>query len=483
MSSVKKNLSLQTAYRVLSVCMPLITAPYLARRLGVEQLGVFSFTTSVVAYFTLAAMLGTVNYGTRTIASVKGDRIRRDEAFSAIFLFQLAMTLAATAAYLVYLQFFCTSNRLIAWLQGVALLSCLVDINWLFFGVEDFQITVTRSMVIKILSVILILVVVRQQSDLWKYTLIMLGSTFLSNLILFAYLPRYASLRRVSMAQIRAHIGPNLILFIPLLAMTVYHTMDKTMLGLLSNFEQSGFYYNSDKVVQIPLVIINGVGTVMLPRMSSLLAENQQEEADRLFMTTMEGIAVVCIALACGIAAVAKEFIPFFFGKGYDPCILITIVFSPILLIKGFSSIVRTQYLIPMKMEKEFTISVIGGAVVNLILNLLLIPRHGALGAAAATVIAELAACVLQFFSLRGRALGIGRLLLKTLQYLLIGLAMAALVRLTAQVQIGVVWKLVLEILVGAGFFTIACTVFWARSGNGMFDLFCRPILRRLKRR
>ena len=483
MSSIKKNLSLQTAYRVLSVCMPLITAPYLARRLGAEQLGVFSFTTSVVAYFTLAAMLGTLNYGTRTIASVKGDRVRRDEAFSAIFLFQLAMTLAALAAYLVYLVFFCTSNRTIAWLQGIALLSCLLDINWLFFGVEDFQITVTRSMVIKILSVVLILLLVKQQSDLWKYTLIMLGATFLSNAILFLYLPRYATLRKVSLAQIKAHIRPNLVLFVPLLAMTVYHTMDKTMLGLLSTYEQSGFYYNSDKVVQIPLVIINGVGTVMLPRMSALLAEGRQAEADRLFMTTMEGIAVTGVALACGIAAVAKEFVPFFFGAGYDPCILITIVFTPILLIKGFSSIARTQYLIPMKMERDFTVSVVGGAVVNLVLNLLLIPRHGALGAAVATVIAELAACVLQFVSLRGRALGIGRLLLKTAQYAVIGLAMVGVVRLAALAPVGIVWKLALEILVGAGFFALCCAAYWTKTKNPMFDLFCRPILRRLRPR
>lgn len=479
MSNIRKNLSLQTAYQVLSVITPLITAPYLARRLGAAQLGIFSFTSSVAAYFVLVAMLGTVNYGTRSIASVKHDRAKRDEVFSSIFALQLAVSLLALIAYIVYLRFFCTSNRLIACLQGIALLSCLVDINWLFFGVEDFQITVTRSMVIKILSVVLILLVVNERSDLWKYTLIMLGGTFLSNAILFAYMPRHASFRKVTMAQITAHIRPNLILFVPLLAMTVYHTMDKTMLGMLSTYEQCGFYYNSDKVVQIPLLVINGVGTVMLPRMSTLLAEGKQTEADGLFMTTMEGVAAVSLALACGIAAVANEFIPIFFGAGYDACILITIVFSPILLVKGFSGIARTQYLIPMKMEKEFTKSVVGGAAVNLILNLLLIPRHGALGAAVATVIAELAACVLQFFSLRGRRLGIGRLLMKTAQYAAIGLVMIGVVRLTALLPVSVLMKLVLEIVAGAGFFVLCCAAYWAKANGQMFEIFFRPLLRK----
>ena len=482
MSNVKKNLSLQTAYQVLSTCMPLITAPYLARKLGASQLGIFSYTSSIVAYFTLVAMLGTVNYGTRSIASVKENREKRNEVFSSIFLLQIIVTLFAIIAYIVYLLFFCTDNKTIALIQGIALISCLFNINWLFFGVEDFQITVTRSIVIKILSVILILLLVNKESDLWLYTLIMLGGTLLSNAVLFVYLPRYVSFTKVSFDDIKGHIKPNLVLFVPLLAMTVYHTMDKTMLGALSTYEQSGFYYNSDKVVQIPYMVINGIATVMLPRMSYLLADGKQKEADQLFVTTLEGVAAVCIAILCGIAAVAKEFIPIFFGKGYDACILITIVFTPILLIKGFAVIARTQYLIPMKMEKEFTKSVVGGAIVNLVMNLILIPPFGALGAAIATVIAELVACAMQFFSLRGRQLGIGKLLLKTALYGLMGIAMIGIVRLVSLINVPMMVKLIIEIVVGAAFFGVVCLCYWAKTKNKFYAILFEPIFRRIKR-
>ena len=482
MRSVKKNLCLQTAYQILSTCMPLITAPYLARKLGAIQLGVFSYTSSIVAYFTLVAMLGTINYGTRSIASVKDNRHKRDEMFSSIYLLQISVTILAIIAYVIYLVFFCAENKIVACLQGIALISCLVNINWLFFGVEDFQVTVIRSMVIKILSVVLILLLVNKASDLWLYTLIMLGGTLLSNLVLFLYLPRYASFRKVTLAEIREHIKPNLVLFIPLLAMTVYHTMDKTMLGALSTYEQSGFYYNSDKVVQIPYMVINGIATVMLPRMSSLLADGKQKEADRLFITTLEGVAAVCIAVLCGIAAVAKEFIPVFFGKGYDDCVLITIVFTPILLIKGFAVIARTQYLIPMKMEKEFTKSVIGGALVNLVMNIILIPSYGALGAAIATVIAESVACSMQFFSLRGRKLGIGKLLLKTAFYTAIGLSMVGVVRLTSLINTSILTKLILEIIVGVFFFSTICLSYWVKTRNEFYTILFEPVLRRLKR-
>lgn len=482
MSSIKKNLGLQTVYQILSACMPLITAPYLARKLGATQLGIFSYTTSIVAYFTLVAMLGTVNYGTRCIAEVKGDRKQRDQVFTSIYVLQLLVTSIAIIAYAIYLLYVCSDNKLIALIQGIALVSCLLDINWLFFGVEDFQITVTRSIVIKIATVMLILLLVNQASDLWIYTLIMLGGTLLSNAVLFLYLPRYASFTKVSTEQIWAHIKPNLVLFIPLLAMTVYHTMDKTMLGLMSTYEQSGFYYNSDKIVQIPLLVINGIGTVMLPRMSSLLAEGKQKEADNLFVITLEGVAAISIAIACGIAAVSKEFIPIFFGPGYDECIAITVIFTPILLIKGFSAIARTQYLIPMKMEKEFTKSVAGGAIVNLILNAILIRSYGAMGAAIATVVAELVACVMQFYSLRGRELGIGNMLKKTAIYLIMGLIMIALVRVVAIIPIKISIKIVIEVLVGAVFFGGVCLMYWMKTNNRFYEILCKPIIQRIKR-
>ena len=482
MSNIKKNLGLQTAYQVLSVCMPLITAPYLARKLGASQLGIFSYTSSIVAYFTMFAMLGTINYGTRCIASVKNDRDKRNEVFSSIFVLQIAVTVIVILAYGIYLLFFCKDNELIAVLQGIALISCLADINWLFFGVEDFQITVTRSIAIKLATVALILLLVKAQSDLWIYTLIMLGGTLLSNLILFLYLPRYASFVKVSASLIKKHIIPNLVLFVPLLAMSIYHTMDKTMLGALSTYEQSGFYYNSDKIVQIPLLVINGIGTVMLPRMSALLSEKKQKEADELFMTTLEGVAIVSIAIAYGIAAISNEFVPFFFGPGYDACIAITIIFTPVLLIKGFSVIVRTQYLIPMEMEKNFTKSVVGGAIVNLIMNFILIPQCGAMGAAIATVIAELVACILQFFSIRGRGLGIKKMLVKTSLYLVIGLLMIGIVRAVALIDINIVLKIIVEVITGASFFSIICITFWKKTNNQFFAIICKHIIQKFKR-
>ena len=260
-SKIKKNLAYQTIYQLLNTALPLITSPYLARVLGASQQGIFSYTQSIVDYFTLFAMLGVTNYGVRTIAACGDNRRERNINFWNIYIFQFVLSIIAMIVYDgVYLYHFCDKNRLIAFIQGFYILGALIDINWLFFGVEQFEITIKRSIFIRLLSFLGILLLVKQPADLWIYTFIMAGSTVFSNAIMWKFLHRivdFSAFKYINMNSVCKHIKPNLMLFIPLMAMSVYHTMDKTKLGLLSTYEHTGFYYNSDKVINIPIGIIN----------------------------------------------------------------------------------------------------------------------------------------------------------------------------------------------------------------------------------
>ncbi len=245
MSSVKKNLGYQTIYQILATCLPLITSPYLSRRLGATQLGIYSFTNSVVLYFTLFAMLGTVNYGTRSIAAVKDDPEKCGKVFWDIYLLQAGMAIVAAFVYLCYFVFICKENRLIAFIQMFQILNCFLDINWLFFGLEKFKVTVTRNIFVKAVCFILLFILVKNENDLWKYAVLMVASNIISQLILWKRLPLFCKKAfHIDLLEIRRHIRPNLVLFVPLLAMSVYHVMDKTMLGIMSTKEQVGYYYN-----------------------------------------------------------------------------------------------------------------------------------------------------------------------------------------------------------------------------------------------
>lgn len=188
-SSIKRNLGYQTVYQILNTCLPLITAPFLSRILGAENLGIYSYITSISSFFVLFAMLGIVNYGTRLIAEYNNEKDRISSAFSEIYTIQLTMSLACSVLYTGYVYLFCKDNTLIALIQGITVIACAININWVFFGLEEFKLTVMRNMVIRLTTVVLILLLVRNSSDLWVYTLLMAGGTMISDAVLWFYLP------------------------------------------------------------------------------------------------------------------------------------------------------------------------------------------------------------------------------------------------------------------------------------------------------
>lgn len=469
MSSVKKNIVYQTAYQLLNTALPLITAPYLSRVLGASNLGIFSYTSSMVSYFTLFAMLGTMNYGTRSIAATQDNKDQCSRVFCEIYALQLSVSGIVFVLYLAYLLLLCSRYKLIACIQIIEIFSCALNIGWLFFGLEKFKVTVTRNMIIKMATVAMILLFVKDAGDLWKYVVIMLTGTAVSQLYLWFYVPKCVNLTKVTIKGVLRHLKPNIALFMPLLAMSVYHTMDKTMLGIMSSAEESGFYYNADRLINIPTNIISGVGTVMLPRITAMINSNREQEGKRLFATSLDGTVMISIAMAFGIAAISEEFVPVFFGDGYTPCIILCKVMAPILIIKGFSLTVRTQYMIPFKMEKEYTKSVVVGAIVNVIANAILIPYLGATGAALGTLLAELSACIFLFIPVI-KQINISKIFCNSFAYILFGLVMYALVRtVVSRFQVESILKIACEITAGGLTYILLCMVFWKWSKNDLF--------------
>lgn len=471
-NSIKRNLGYQTIYQILNTCLPLITAPYLARILGAENLGIYSFVTSISSFFALLAMLGIANYGTRSIAECGNDKVRVTITFKEIYTIQLFMSVLCTVLYIEYAFLLGVDNRIIVLLQGIAVLACAFDINWLFFGLEEFKLTVIRNMVIRVSTVALMLIIVKNENHLWIYTLLMASSTLISNLVLWFYLPERITNAHIDREKIKRHFKPIAMLFVPLLAMSVYHLMDKAMLGWLSTYEESGYYYNADKIINIPVGILLGVGTVMLPRITALVNSGKKQEADGLFLKTVEVLIVVSTAISFGIAAISNEFIPFFFGEGYDSCVLLTIVLCPVLIIKALSLTIRNVYLVPNHKDKYYIQSVVAGAIINTIINYLLIPRLNAMGAVIGTLVAEAVACVWQYYAVR-RELHYGKTLIQIIPYLMIGCVMFGAVRFVAnEIHFTSLFlSIVLEIIIGALIFSGICVSFWAITKNDILKI------------
>ena len=223
---------------------------------------------------------------------------------------------------------------------------------------------------------------------------------------------------------------PNLILFVPVVAISIYNIMDKLMIGrILGDKKEVSYYDNAEKVMQVPTAFINALGTVMLPKMSGLVQKNDKAKCLEYIEKSMQLALMISFATSFGLAAIADNFAPVFYGAEFIPCATLIMWLAPIGVIKSWANVIRTQYLIPNGKDSIYVVSVILGAVVNLIANLLLIVRIGTIGAVIGTILAETAVMLYQTIMSR-KELEFGKYLKRNIAYGGIGLVMFLVVQL-----------------------------------------------------
>ena len=479
MKSLQKNFLYNVLYQILLVILPLITAPYISRTLGATAVGVYSYTYSVAYYFLLIAMLGIGNHGNRSVAAVRDDREKLNKTFSSIYSLQVITFSIAILAYAIYLVLFVKDNRLIV-LQLIYVTSGLFDIGWLFFGLEQFKLTVARNTLIKISTVVLMFVFVHKPSDLWKYTLIMSAGTLFSQAYLWLYVKKYVSFEKCSVKEITSNIKPVLILFIPVLAYSIYKVMDKIMLGNMSSYDQVGFYNNAEKIINIPMGIITALGTVMLPRMSNIVANGDKKRVDDYIRISAKLVTLLSSAIAFGLMGVSSVLAPVFFGDEFIACGEIIRLLSVTVFFIAWANVIRTQYLIPNKRDSIYLTSTMVGAILNLIINWMLIPKYQANGAAFGTIVAEFSVMLVQMVAVKNE-LPMRKYIMSYSPILIIGLIMAVLVDRIG-IKLGVsVSTLAIQILAGGFFFCIATIAYLRISNDEMWRLGVDSIKKRKK--
>lgn len=386
---MKKNFIYNMIYQILILILPLITIPYVSRILGADGLGVYSYTYSIAYYFMIVAMLGLNNYGNRTIAKVGNDKKKLSKEFWSIYAVQLITSISMILCYIGYVIIFDNNYKLIASIQTMYVISSAFDINWFFFGIEKFKLTITRNTLIKLLSLIMIFIFVKTQNDVWKYTIILSGSTLFSNMVLFPFLHKYVEFVKIEKKDIFRHFKPCLILFLPVIAVSIYKIMDKIMLGIISNVSEVGYYENAEKITQVPLTVITALGTVMLPRVSNMLSNNQEDKVKEIIGKTMPFVMFLALPMVFGIIAISNEFSVIFFGNEFEKSGYIIQALSITIIFLSWGNVIRTQYLIPKEKDKEYVISAFLGAIVNFVLNCIFIPKFQSIGACIGTIAAE----------------------------------------------------------------------------------------------
>ena len=465
-TSVKKNLIYQAFYELLIILLPLITTPYISRVLGADGLGRYSYTYSVATYFVLFAMLGIKNYGSRVIAQVRDNPRALNKTFSSLMIIHAAVSVLCCGIYVAYALLSETDSFLV-WIPGFYVLSALFDISWMYFGLEKFKITVVQSSLVKIVTTLCIFLFVRSTGDLWKYCALMSGGILLGQIILWLPLHRFVHFCRSDMDDIKKHIKPLFVLFLPAIAVSLYKYMDKIMLGAISSKEQLGFYENAEKIVNVPISIISAVGMVMLPRMSNLMKKESHDTASQYISVSMRYVMCLSFAFAFGMAGTGKVFAPIFFGEEFRPTGILIIYLAATIPFLSFANVIRTQYLIPAGKDKEYLISVIAGAVVNLILNWALIPFLAAAGAAIGTIAAEMTVCGIQMWYVR-KKLNLRAYTADCVPFFLLGCLMFVIVYCLGNIGISI-QTLLLQMIAGGIIYILGCIICLCLKQDALF--------------
>lgn len=447
---VIKNYVYNMGYQVLLLIAPLITVPYVSRILGAHGVGINDYTNAIVTFFLLFGQIGVLTYGNREIAYHRDNIFERSKIFWEIVLMQITTVALAYLVFLVFVWNFSQAYRWFFLVQSLLIIAGAFDVSWYFMGMEDFRKTVTRNMLVRLLSIALIFTFVKTQQDVWKYILILSASSLFGNLTLWPYLRKSIQFIRPSKLKPWTHFNPALILFIPTITTQVYLVVNRIMLRFMDPTKTVavGLFSQSDKIIKLVLAIVTATGTVMLPHIAHKFAAGDVHGIRQSLYNSFDFVTALSVPMMFGIAAVAQQFAPWFLGAEFYDCGKIMMIESPIIVLIAWSNVTGTQYLMPVNRVKEYTISVTIGAVVNVICNLFLIEVFGAKGAALATTISEFSVTAFQIYCIKS-TIRRRQLYGNTWKYMLSGIVMFVVVyRLSAMMHMNIV-NLFIQVFLG----------------------------------
>ena len=411
---LKKNIILNTIFRVLMIVAPFITAPYVSRVLLSDGVGIYGYTQSLVTYFTMFAALGTISYGTREIARRRDDKKEYSKTFWEIETISIVCSAVALTAWII-LALLYVEYKIYLLIFSFSIIATCMDISWLYAGLEKYKYTVSVNLLFKIISVVLIFVLVKKPDDVWLYILIYSASLFLGNASMWLFLPKILVKTKIDKHSLKHHFKETLIYFIPSVATSLYTVLDKTLIGSLipgtttviingeevvkkTSEVESGYYEQATKIIDIvKAVAFVSIHSVMYSRASYLYKIDDKKQIKELTINTFDLTLFLSIGAAFGLIGISPYFVPVFFGAGYDKTIIILQILACLVPIICISGALGSVYYSPVGKRKQSSLFLVVGAIVNLGLSAPLIIYFKSIGAAIASVVAETVIAVLYF--------------------------------------------------------------------------------------
>lgn len=427
MSKVIKNYFYNASYQILLVVLPIIVTPYVSRVLGASGVGTYNYTNSITQFFMVFGCIGLNLYGQREIAYYQQNIEKRSKVFYELMIIRIFSL--SVSLFIFYILFVMNSKySSIFVIQMMDIISYMFDVSWFFQGMEEFKKIVLRNFIIRIFCVVAIFVFVKVPSDLSIYVLIYSFTLLIGNLSLWFYLPKYIRKTSLEALQLKKHLKPTVTIFLPQIASTVYSLLDKTMIEMITkSTEEVAYYSQSQMIIRTIAEVINSLGTTLMPRIAFLYKTGKKDEVKKYMNGSIRFVLAFATAFAFGIMAVSQNFVPWFFGEGFEKVVPNLMILSPMLIFMGLTCILGTQYLVAIGRQKQYAIAIICAAIVNFCLNVILISSFASCGAALASIFAECISCLIMIYLLR-KDFDFFKVFKVFIKYIVIGIIMMVVV-------------------------------------------------------
>lgn len=433
MSRILKNYIYNIAYNLVALVIPLITAPYLARHLGADMLGVFAYIQSLTAIICTVSMLGTYTFGNRQIAYTRDDKELMSQDFSNIMGLRLVLGIVGTVAYFV---FGVTSKySFYFFIYYIYYLGYILDCSWLFMGVEDMKICALKNTLAKVGSAACIFLFVKTEKNLMEYVMILAAATFIANASVYTQIKKYVVRCKIQWESILPNLKAAFQLCLPTLVATIYLQVDKLMIQWMTgNAREIAYYDQAEKIIMIPLAFITVLSTVMMPRIANEFHYGKEEQVKQLLSKACSYSMMMACPLMFGIIGIATKFIPWYLGNNYMPVAYAVMVLSPYVITNSLLGISGGQYFMATDQISFLLKSNVIGMLANILTNALLIPQLGYLGAAVATVLSQCLMAIFQYYHMN-KQIKIVSTLLNQARYLVYSFVMLISVLLIGRNQ------------------------------------------------
>lgn len=397
MGKIAKNYLYNAAYQILVLIAPIITAPYLARVLGAGSLGIYSYVNSSGNIITTISLLGIYAYGNRQVAYVRESKESLTNTFWEIMVVRIGLGAIGTILYAVYAKLNPEYSTFF-WIYYPYIFAQFIDCSWVYVGLEDMRPAVIKNFVTKLVNIAGIFLLVKDKDDLWIYILLLAATTLVANISIYTQLPKYIGKPPHRIGRLSKHLKGSLALFLPQVASLIYLQLDKVMLEWITKTtEQVSFYDQAEKIINIPLSLITVMSTVVMPRLANEYQNGDKAGIQALLLKAGRYALCMAMPMMLGLFCIARQFIPWYLGDEFYPTAIAMMILAPIVLLNTLTGLSGKQYFTATDQTSVLLKAYIAAAVINIVINALLIPWFGYIGAAVATVVSGLVSTAIQY--------------------------------------------------------------------------------------